>query len=167
LVANLISSPFNGYFSAALEELLTGEKPNHIERSVKDEVKHALKTEIQKLAYNLKFLIPLLLAVSFLFITYIGQPLIPFIWFAFGAWMFSLEYIDFPMGNYGYGVIKQREEVKKNRAIALGFGSGVTLMTMIPIVNFFAVPVSVAAATKLYVDRFKTHESDPLSLEQQ
>ena len=38
---------------------------------------------------------------------------------------------------------------RKNRMRSLGLGSAVFILTSIPIVNFFAMPVAVAGATRL------------------
>jgi CysZ protein len=48
-----------------------------------------------------------------------------------------------------------RRELLQRRALSLGFGTGILFLTMIPVVNFVAMPVGVAGATRLYVERFR------------
>ena len=74
------------------------------------------------------------------------------IWFLFTAWMMAIEYGDYPMGNHDIIFKQQREKFADNRQLAFGFGTGVMLLTMIPVVNFLAMPVAVAGATRLYVE---------------
>jgi CysZ protein len=45
----------------------------------------------------------------------------------------------------------QRKRLRSRRMLSLGFGGGSLLMTMIPVVNFFAMPASVAGATAMWV----------------
>ena len=63
--------------------------------------------------------------------------------------MLSIEYSDYPMGNHAMRFPDQRLTLKSNRMFALGFGCGTTAATMIPIINFFAMPVAVAGATAM------------------
>jgi CysZ protein len=42
-----------------------------------------------------------------------------------------------------------REYNRDNRMRSLGLGTGVFLMTSIPVLNFLAMPVAVCAATKM------------------
>jgi len=79
----------------------------------------------------------------------------PVLVFAFGAWMFALEYLDYPMGNHGYLFKELKRSLKLKRSIALGFGSAVALFSMIPVVNLVIMPVAVAGATALYFDQYK------------
>ena len=80
----------------------------------------------------------------------------PVAWFAFGAWMLALEYVDYPMGNHNYRFRQIKRFMHSKRSLAVGFGGGVTLMTAIPIVNLFAMPVAVAAATSLWVEELRS-----------
>lgn len=157
IVANLISAPFNGFFSAAIERVLLGETADlgHIDRSIAEEVKVALIGETRKLLYTLKCLLPLGLLFLILFFLPLANSLIPVLWFAFGAWMLSIAYADYPMANHGLVFSQEKDIMKQNRRLSIGFGSAIMLMTMVPILNFFAVPVGVAGATKLFHERLR------------
>ncbi len=152
LVANLIGSPFNSLLSEKLEQQMTGEMPPSSGRLIETlrGISGAIISELKKFAYLITRAIPLVI-VSFIPVINIFAPLL---WFAFGAWMLALEYMDYPMGNHGFTFNEQRAIAKKKRYLMLGFGSVVTVMTTIPVVNFLAMPVAVSGATKLWVEVF-------------
>ena len=54
-------------------------------------------------------------------------------------------------------VRRDARRLAQRRGISLGFGGGVMIMTSIPVVNFFAMPVAVAGATLLWVEQFQTN----------
>lgn len=149
IIANLIGAPFNGFLSAAVERSLTGsEMKSENEQALAKVVALALKSEFQKILYFIIRAIPLLI----LFVLPIVNVAAPFIWFLFTAWMLTIEYGDYPMGNHDIDFKQQREKLRLNRQLAFGFGSGVMLLTMIPVINFLAMPVAVAGATRLFIE---------------
>ncbi|HEB59279.1 MAG TPA: sulfate transporter CysZ [Gammaproteobacteria bacterium] len=158
MVANLIGSPFNGYLAAAVEEHLTGRKPPDTGRSLWAEAIHAIVNELKKWLYFLLWAIPLLL-LSFVPVINLFSPIY---WPVFGAWMLSLEYLDYPMGNHGKGFREVREAAAAQRFMSLGFGGAATLATMVPLLNFFAMPVAVAGATAYWVEQVKNRETATL-----
>ncbi|MGM0562985.1 MAG: sulfate transporter CysZ [Pseudomonadota bacterium] len=151
VITNILCAPFNGFFSAAVERHLLGDEVDHVERSIAEEVRLAMISESKKLLYMFKYLLPLLGLVVVMYVTVIGQPLIPVVWFVYGAWMLSFDYTDFPLANHGLTFAEERPLLKRNKTLAMGFGSAILLMTMVPVLNFFAVPVGVAGATKMYL----------------
>lgn len=146
LIANLISAPFNSYLSASVELKLTGSKPeNMVNEPVWKTVVRTVGAEIRKTVYFLLWLIPLAL----LTIIPVINVAAPFAWFLFAAWSFSIEYMDSPLGNRGMLFEEIRAYSRKNRMRSLGLGTGVFVMTSIPVLNFLAMPVAVCAATKM------------------
>ena len=149
IVANLIGAPFNSFLAEAVERTLTGQKnESNSKQPLMQIIFVSIKNEIQKLLYFVIRALPLLL----LFMIPIVNIAAPVIWFLFTAWMLALEYGDYPMGNHDILFKQQRKKFAANRPLAFGFGSGVMLLTMIPIVNFLAMPVAVAGATKMYIE---------------
>lgn len=146
LVANLIAAPFNSLLAARIENRLTGSTP--ADTSGESLWKLALRTtasEVRKLFYFAIWLIPLTI------ITFIpGLNIIaPLCWFIYAAWSFSLEYMDYPLANHGQLFTEIRQHNRKHRMRSLGFGTGVFVLTSIPFINFLAMPVAVAGATRL------------------
>lgn len=146
LIANLIAAPFNSLLAARIEMHLTDKKPEHI--SSEKFWKIALRSfgsEIHKLLYFIKWLIPLVI-LTLIPVVNVASP---FFWFVYAAWSFSLEYMDYPLANHGMLFKDIRQYNRNHRMRALGLGTGVFIMTSIPFVNFLAMPVAVAGATKL------------------
>lgn len=144
--ANLIAAPFNSLLSARIEALLTGQKPEDINSdSFIKLMTRTTKSEIQKILYAIKWFIPLII-ITFIPVINIAAP---FLWIMFAAWFFALEYNDYPLANRGLFFQDIQSYNRKNRMRSLGLGSAVFILTSIPIVNFFAMPVAVAGATKL------------------
>ena len=66
--------------------------------------------------------------------------------------MFSLEYIDYPMGNHGKFFKDAKRVLQQRRTVALGFGFVVAVFSIIPVINLVIMPIAVAGATALYVE---------------
>ncbi len=149
IIANLIGAPFNGFLAEAVERNITGQAiESDSTQSLIQIIVVSIKSEFQKLLYFVIRALPLLI----LFIIPMVNVAAPLIWFLFTAWMLTLEYGDYPMGNHDIVFKQQREKFASNRQLAFGFGSGVMILTMIPIVNFLAMPVAVAGATRMVVE---------------
>lgn len=146
VIANLIAAPFNSVLSAKIEAMLTGQKPTDInsDRFFKLIVR-TLKSEVQKILYAVKWFIPLIIITIIPAVNIVA----PFLWILFAAWFFALEYNDYPLANRGQFFEEVKTYNRTNRLRALGLGSAVFIMTSIPVLNFFAMPIAVAGATKL------------------
>ncbi len=148
LVANFIGSPFNGRLAEKIEQQMIGYAPPSFGQvHTLAGIKNGITSELGKLGYLASRSVPLLI-VSFIPVINICAPAL---WFLFGAWMLALEYLDYPMGNHGILFAEQRHKLQQRRGLALGFGSVVVVMTFIPVINFLAMPVAVAGATRLWV----------------
>jgi CysZ protein len=156
LVANLISAPFNSYLSASVEKKLTGSGPaNLVTEPVWKTVVRTVAAEVRKTLYFLMWLIPL----GLLTVIPVINVVAPFAWFLFAAWSFSIEYTDSPLGNRGLLFQQIREYNRNNRMRSLGLGTGVFVMTSIPVLNFLAMPVAVCAATKMIIKTSSEQQS--------
>lgn len=146
LVANLIAAPFNSVLAARVEAHLSGQ-PVEEDNSEKlwRLVLRSVAAEIQKMLYFLAWMIPLIILTLIPGLNLIA----PFAWFIFTAWAFSLEYMDYPLSNHGLLFKEIRLYNRRHRMRALGLGSGIFIMTSVPVLNFFAMPVAVAGATRL------------------
>lgn len=163
ILANLVGAPFNSYLAGAVEKYLTGQALPETGKSLWQDVVDAILGELKKILYYLLWAIPL---VIINFIPGINL-LAPVLWAVFGAWMLSLEYTDYPLGNYGLTFPAIRRKISEQRMLSLGFGAAVMLATLIPLFNFLVMPVAVAGATALRVeqiplDEITTRESDKL-----
>lgn len=153
LIANLIGSPFNGFLAEAVEYHLTGVESGNDSglSALPGEMAKAFKNELHKFVYFIIRAVPLLI----LFIIPMLNTIAPFVWLIFCSWLIALEYLDFPMSNHGMHFSEIRDKLKSRRDLCLGFGLGALLLTMIPVVNFLAMPVAVISAAKLWVNQLK------------
>jgi len=152
LLANLIGAPFNGPLAAAVEKHLTGVAPEgDPSMSILGNIIPSIMSEVKKIAYFALLAIPLLL----LFFIPVVNIAAPILWFIFSAWMLALEYVDYPAGNHDLLFSDQKKLLSGRLFQTLGFGSVVSVMTFIPIVNFIVMPTAVAAATVYWVENLK------------
>lgn len=153
LLANLLGAPFNSMLAEAVETRLSGQplannpKLGNITRIILTTV----GSEVRKLLFFGLRALPLLILFFIPGVNFFA----PFIWFLFGAWMLAHEYMDYPLGNQDYAFSQQRQLLRQNRFLILGFGAAVMLMTLIPVVNFFAMPVAVSGATQMWFEQFR------------
>lgn len=153
-LANIVAAPFNAIMAEKIEEKLTGKEVNG-NLSVTQVMIDAVISQLRKLWYVALWAVALLLVSLIPLINFLS----PFLWVLFGSWLLALEYMDFPMGNHDLTFNQQKQALKNKRSLSLGFGLGTLVITSIPFVNFFAIPVAVAGATALYVDEFADDES--------
>ena len=104
--------------------------------------------ELSKLIYYVPMALFVLL-VSFIPALNVVAPVL---WFLLGAWMMSIQFVDYPMDNHQLSFADVKEAVRRRRLSSMGFGGVVALCASIPIVNFFVVPSAVVGATLLWCD---------------
>ncbi len=155
IVANIIGAPFNTYLAAAVEYKLTGVQPIDPRTSLIKITIESIGGEIKKIIYFLVWMIPLLI-ISIIPVVNIISPIL---WALFSAWMLTLQYIDYPLGNRGYSFSKIRYTLSEHKVLSLGFGGSATVATMIPLLNFLVMPVSVAGATIMAVESLNKDDS--------
>ena len=150
LLLNLVGAPFNGLLAEEVETHLTGHAASDQSwaRLLLDIVP-ALLGELRKIGYFLLWALPLLL-ISFIPPLNLAAPLL---WIVFGAWMLCLQYTDYVMGNHRLSFREQRRTLARQWRVSLGFGGAVLLATLIPGVNLIVMPVAVAGATAMYLER--------------
>lgn len=150
-LATLVASPFNGMLSARVEYLLTGLTPE-TGMSFMAEMIDAVTGTARVLGYVLsRSALLALISLVLLFIPLV-HVLIPILWFLFGSFTLAFDYLDAPMGNRGLPFPHKLEHLRSRRWRYIGFGSVVTLVTAVPLVNLLIMPAAVAGATALYLD---------------
>jgi CysZ protein len=152
-VAILIASPFNALLAEKAEELITGRPVAGLEGlgAALASVPRGIFREIAKIIYY----IPMALFVLILSFIPAINAIAPLLWFLLGAWMMSLQFVDYPMDNHQQSFREVRIAVAERRLSSLGFGGLVAACAGIPILNFFVVPAAVVGATILYVEELR------------
>jgi CysZ protein len=153
LLTNLVAAPFNGLLAEAVERHLDGSSMEDTSgwRDLLKDILPSLFSELRKLLYFALRALPL----GLLFLIPAVNIAAPFLWALFSAWMLAIEYADYPMGNHRLHFAEQRKRLRGRKLLSWGFGGASMLMTMIPVVNFLAMPASVAGATAMWVREFK------------
>jgi CysZ protein len=123
-------------------------------RALARDIVPSLLSELRKLLYFAVRALPL----GILFLVPGINVAAPFIWALFSAWMLAVEYIDYPMANHWLHFARQRSLLRDNRWLSYGFGGSTLLLTMVPVVNFIAMPAAVAGATAMWVEEFRETE---------
>lgn len=149
-VALVIASPFNALLAEKAEELVTGQPVQGMEglAGALMGVPRGVFREIAKLLYY----VPMALFVLLVSIIPAVNATAPILWLLLGAWMMSIQFVDYPMDNHQRSFADVKEAVRSRRLSSMGFGGLVALCTGIPIINFFVVPAAVVGATLLWVD---------------
>lgn len=155
LIANIIAAPFNGPLAAAVESQLSGNADISSNKSLFKEVVDSVFNELVKLKYSIVLMLPLIALSLFTFVLPFISPFVAALWMIYSVWILTLEYADFPMANHGINFANIKTQLARKRVLSLGFGSMVTLGTLIPVVNFLVMPVAVAGATAMYLKEFK------------
>ncbi len=147
VLANILAAPFNGLLAEKVEEELTGKLPPKIGGSLIKDLIPSMMREISKLSYFLTRAIPILILMLIPGVNVIGSV----IWLLFGFWFLTIEYADYTMDNHGIHPKDQRKKLRAQPIQALAFGAGASLLMMIPLLSFAAMPASVAAGTMYWV----------------
>ena len=153
MVALIIASPFNALLAEKAEELITGRPVDSLEGlgAALMAVPRGILRELYKLLYYLP-MFAFVLILTFIPVLNAASPLL---WFLLGAWMMSLQFIDYPMDNHQLSFADVKEAVRSRRLSSMGFGGVVALMASIPVLNFFVVPSAVVGATLFWCEQLQ------------
>jgi CysZ protein len=148
-VLNLVASPFNGLLSEAVETQIAGTE-------IPDEpfpqlISRTLQREMQKLGYFIPRYLGLLI-ISFIPVVNIVSPVL---WFVFGAWVLTLQFLDYALDNNGHSFTDLHTALKLQPLTTLGFGFVVGIGFMIPVMNLFVMPAAVCGATLYWSEQIK------------
>ena len=148
LVANLIAAPFNGLLAERVEKMIhtDGRVPPPPAEFSWRELLFTPLAELRKLLYFIGWAIPVVV-VSFV---PAANMVAPVLWVISTSWMLALEYADYPLGNRGLNLQAQRQLLRQHWLLALGFGGMALLLTLIPVLNFLAMPAAVVGATLMW-----------------
>ena len=148
LVANAIAAPFNGLLAERVEKLVDpgGRAPQPSAGPSWRELLFSPLTELGKLLYFVAWAIPLIV-LSFVPAVNVAAPVL---WAVSTSWMLALEYADYPLGHRGLDHRAQRRLLRRHWPLTLGFGGMTLLLTLVPVLNFLAMPAAVIGATLMW-----------------
>ncbi len=83
---------------------------------------------------------------------------VPFLAVFWGAWVLTLQYVDYPADNNHMSFSELRQQIKNKRYSTLGFGGVILIGSMIPIINIFIMPIAVAGGTLFWINELSSYE---------
>jgi len=149
----LLTSPFHSLLAEKVEEQVTGRPVPAI-----GGIAVALLAIPRGIARELsKFLTYIPVALVVLILSFVPgiNTLSPLLWFLLGAWMMSLQFLDYPMDNHRLPFSEVRSASAARRLSSLGFGGMVAFVSGIPFVNLVVVPAAVIGATLLWCEELR------------
>lgn len=153
-VVLMLTSPFHALLAEKVEEGITGEPVPALDgiAAALIEVPRALFREIRKVLYY----VPMALGVLLLTIIPVFNAFAPLAWFLLGAWMMSLQFVDYPMDNHRLPFRDVRDACAARRLSTIGFGGAVAFFTGIPLLNLIVIPAAVIGATLLWCEELRS-----------
>ena len=148
-----LTSPFHGLLAERVEEYVTGEAIVNEGSALQMvlAVPRGFLREIQKIVHY----VPMALLV--LIITLIPgiNVVAPLLWILLGAWMMSLQFVDYPMDNHRLSFGEVRAACSARRSTSITFGAVVAFVSGLPILNLILIPAAVAGATLLWCEELR------------
>ena len=153
LIVLMLTSPFHALLAEKVEEAITGEPVPALDgiAAALLEVPRALFRELRKVLYY----VPMAAGVLILTIVPLFNAFAPLAWFLLGAWMMSLQFVDYPMDNHRLAFRDVRDACAARRLSTIGFGGTVAFFTGIPLLNLIVIPAAVIGATLLWCEELR------------
>ena len=148
-----LTSPFHGLLAERVEEHVTGERNVNQSSALQTvlAIPRGFLREIQKIVHYIPMAL-LVLIISFIPAVNIVAP---FLWILLGAWMMSLQFVDYPMDNHRLPFREVRDACSARRSTSITFGAVVAFVSGLPILNLFLIPAAVAGATLLWCEELR------------
>ena len=156
LAVLLLTSPFHALLAEKVEERHTGKALAGLENIgvALLEIPRGIFKELRKIAYY----IPLAFAVFIISLIPGAQAAAPLLWFLLGAWMMSLQFLDYPMDNHRLPFREVKSACASRRLSSLGFGGMVAFVTGVPLLNLVVIPAAVIGATLFWCEEFRARQ---------
>ncbi|MEV0372738.1 EI24 domain-containing protein [Streptomyces sp. NPDC050636] len=156
-VTLLIGDPFYESLSEKVEES-EGSCPESPDRPLWQEIWIALRDSVHVLLRALGFGI-ILFALGF--VPVIGQTVIPAIGFCVSGFFLAVELTSVAMQRRDIPVRERLRMLRGRKALAVGFGTPIVLLFLVPFVAVILMPGAVAGATLLVRDLVPGEEQPP------
>lgn len=148
-ITNLIAAPFNGLLAEKIQQEHGIPMADH--ESITSIIMRTLWREVVKLTYFIGYGVVvalILMLISFIPFVNLLVPVLAFMW---GSWCIAIQYLDYGADNYQQDFDDLRRLAKRPTFHTFSFGGVVTLLSMIPVVNIFVMPLAVAAGTQFWI----------------
>ncbi|MFI5309296.1 MAG: EI24 domain-containing protein [Polyangiales bacterium] len=151
LAGSVIAAPFNDALSEAVEASRTGRRgPGVSMRAIARDLVRAVGLQLAKLALYAVVMGALFLVG--LVLPGLGTLLSPPVGFAITALFFAIDYMDWPASHHGLTGRARMAFALGHLRPALGLGTGIWLLLLVPLLDLLFMPAAVAGATLLFLD---------------
>ncbi|WP_306203997.1 EI24 domain-containing protein [Actinoplanes sp. RD1] len=140
-----IGDPFYERISRHVEQRYGG-VPGEVEVPLWQSVRRSVADSLRLIGLSVLLGIPLFVAG---FIPVVGQTVVPVLGGAVGGWLLALELTGVPFERRGLRLRHRREELRRRRPLAVGFGAAVFVCFLIPLGAILLMPAAVAGAALL------------------
>ncbi|RNF85037.1 sulfate transporter CysZ [Montanilutibacter psychrotolerans] len=147
LVGQLLLAPFYGLLARRVEMRLRGGS-QEVEIPLMVELRQSLRLQLRILGY---VAVRLLLVLVVSLIPGLGLLAAP-INLLFAGWLLAIETAGNPLGNWGWAPQRQLAFLRRHRSAAIGFGVCVVAASLVPVLNFAAMPAAVCGMTAFCLD---------------
>lgn len=143
MVSGIVAAPFNARLAEVLDERLAGVKPPAFE--VSRVAMDLVRTAVIELGFAV---VNLVLFFAGLALPVAG-PLLFLVGLVAWALYFAIAYVDVPLASRGKTLGERLAFVGRHPMAVLGFGTGVGLFLVVPLVNLLFMPAAVAGGVLL------------------
>lgn len=159
IIGNLIASPFNDLLSERTEELIAGRKNEETFRFGRflRESLHIVLEEVIKMSI---FLVGMLVLLLLNLLPGFGTAIYTALSVLWTAIFLVVEYTGYVFQRKKLSFRDQRQFIRRNKSVSLGFGFGALCLLAVPFLQFFTIPLSVVGAVQL-LDETDTLKSLP------
>lgn len=151
VVGNLASVPFNDFLSERTDRLVTGWK----EPAGLTWGRRALGLFVTVGQEAKRLTMYGAMALSLFLLSFI-PPLAPFAAVAqlyLSSMFFAMDYFSYPLERRGLLLLREKKAfARQHMGTSLGFGGVMTLIALVPVVNFLFFPLGVVGGTLLFAD---------------
>lgn len=145
-----IGEPFYEKLSAAVDPL-----PDEPDEPWWRTLPRSIRDSLVTLGYLLLFTVPLFFLG---FVPVVGQTVVPVVGAAVSGFFLTVELTALALERRGLARRDRFALLRRNRATALGFGVGVFLLFLVPLVSVLLMPAAVAGAALLVRTRLSSVE---------
>lgn len=155
IITNIIAAPFYGLLAEKIESHVTGKVFSS--EGFSQMVLRTIKREFVKLWYFTSRGILVMLGLFVLAWIPLFNLAVPFLALLWGAWIMTLQYVDYPADNNKQPFNDLRKSLKNCPFSSSGFGSAIMLGSMVPVLNILVMPLAVAGGTLFWINELKAN----------
>jgi len=138
LISGVVAAPFNARLAEILDERLNGVRPAPF--GIRTLVRDLIRSAVIETTF---FSINLVLFVLGMAVP-AASPVITMVGLVVWALYFGIAYVDVPQATRGRSIGDRARFLGAHPAAMLGFGTGVGVFLLVPLLNLFFMPAAVA-----------------------